>query len=69
MDKELTLHSFYQVRPQYDAKIPGILAEATTTIVTGELYAPVAATYRYPPSRRRSLMLSAAKVLLDAQKA
>jgi hypothetical protein len=45
MDKELTLHSFYQVRPQYDAKIPGILAEATTMIVTGELYAPVAATY------------------------
>jgi NADPH:quinone reductase-like Zn-dependent oxidoreductase len=70
MDKELTLHSFYQVRPQYDAKIPGILAEARTMIVTGELYAPVAATY--PLSAIKEAVAHAergGKVLLDAQKA
>jgi NADPH:quinone reductase-like Zn-dependent oxidoreductase len=45
MDKDITLHSFYQVRPEYDAKIPGILREATAMIATGKLYAPVAAIY------------------------
>jgi NADPH:quinone reductase-like Zn-dependent oxidoreductase len=70
MDKELTLHSFYQVRPEYDAKIPGVLAKATTMIVRGELYAPVAATY--PLSAIKEAVAHAergGKVLLDAQKA
>jgi NADPH:quinone reductase-like Zn-dependent oxidoreductase len=45
MDKDITLHSFYQVRREYEAKIPGILREATAMIATGKLHVPVAATY------------------------
>ncbi|MDM9628541.1 zinc-dependent alcohol dehydrogenase family protein [Rhizobium sp. S152] len=45
MEKELHLHSFYQVQPEYEAKIPAILAEASEMIAAGKLYAPVAATY------------------------
>ena len=70
MDKDITLHSFYQVQPQYDPKIPGILAEATTMIATGKLYAPVAATY--PLSAIKEAVAHAergGKVLLDAQNA
>jgi hypothetical protein len=43
MDKDITLHSFYQVRPEYDAKIPGILDQATALITSGKLNVPVAA--------------------------
>ncbi|MDB6175121.1 MAG: hypothetical protein JWL59_4432 [Chthoniobacteraceae bacterium] len=45
MDKDITLHSFYQVRPEYDPKIPGILREATEFIASGKLSVPVAAIY------------------------
>jgi NADPH:quinone reductase-like Zn-dependent oxidoreductase len=68
MDQEIHLHSFYQVRPEYDAKIPGILAEATTMIAAGKLYAPVAATY--PLSAIKDAVAHAergGKVLLDMQ--
>jgi hypothetical protein len=37
MDKDITLHSFYQVRPEYDSKIPAILREAPTLIAAGKL--------------------------------
>jgi NADPH:quinone reductase-like Zn-dependent oxidoreductase len=70
MEKEIALHAFYQVRPEYDAKIPGILAEATTMIATGKLYAPVAATY--PLSAIKDALAHVGrggKVLLDAQMA
>jgi NADPH:quinone reductase-like Zn-dependent oxidoreductase len=69
MEKETALHAFYQVRPEYDAKIPRILAEATKMIVTGKLYVPVAATY--PLSAIKEAVAHAergGKVLLDAQK-
>lgn len=45
MEKELKLHSFYQVQPQYEPQIPAILSEAIELITSGELYAPVAAIY------------------------
>ena len=45
MDKGLTLHSFYQVQPEYEAKIPAILSEATDMIASGRLFAPVSAVY------------------------
>jgi NADPH:quinone reductase-like Zn-dependent oxidoreductase len=68
MDKDITLHSFYQVQPQYDPKIPRILAEATEMIATGKLFAPVAAIY--PLSAIKEAVAHAergGKVLLDAQ--
>jgi NADPH:quinone reductase-like Zn-dependent oxidoreductase len=69
MDKDITLHSFYQVRPEYDAKIPGILREATALIASGKLYVPVAATY--PLSAIKDAVAHVergGKVLLDTQK-
>jgi NADPH:quinone reductase-like Zn-dependent oxidoreductase len=68
MESEVSLHSFYQVRPEYEAKIPGILAEATAMIASGKLYAPVAQTY--PLSAIKEAVAHAergGKVLLDAQ--
>ena len=70
MDKDITLHSFYQVRPEYDAKIPGILREATAMIATGKLHVPVARTY--PLSAIKDAVAHVergGKVLLDPQKA
>ena len=69
MDKDITLHSFYQVRPEYDAKIPGILEQATALIASGKLSVPVAATY--PLSAIKAAVAHVergGKVLLDAQK-
>ena len=69
MDKEITLHSFYQVRPDYDVKIPAILAEATTMIATGKLYAPVAATYSLSAIKEAVAHAErGGKILLDMQK-
>ena len=45
MDKHITLHSFFEGRSQYDAKIPGILREATAMIAADTLHVPIAATY------------------------
>jgi NADPH:quinone reductase-like Zn-dependent oxidoreductase len=42
MNKDITLHSFYEGRSQYDVKIPGILREATAMIAAGTLHFPVA---------------------------
>jgi NADPH:quinone reductase and related Zn-dependent oxidoreductases len=69
MDKDFTLHSFYQVRPDYDAKVPGILRGATALIASGKLYVPVAATY--PLSAIKDAVAHVergGKVLLDMQK-
>jgi NADPH:quinone reductase-like Zn-dependent oxidoreductase len=68
MDKDITLHSFYQVRPEYDAKIPRILDQATALITSGKLNVPVAATY--PLSAIKDAVAHVergGKVLLDAQ--
>src|SRR5260370_9139697 len=37
MNKDITLHSFYEGRSEYDAKIPGILREAAPMIAAGTL--------------------------------
>jgi NADPH:quinone reductase-like Zn-dependent oxidoreductase len=68
MDKDITLHSFYQVRPEYGAKIPRILDQATALITSGKLNVPVAATY--PLSAIKDAVAHVergGKVLLDAQ--
>lgn len=44
-EREISLHSFYQVRPEYDVQIPNILAQAAAMISSGQLHAPVAETY------------------------
>ena len=66
MVKELRPHSFYEGRPQYDAKIPGIIDEAKELIASGKLFVPVAATY---PLREYKTAIARAerggKVLLD----
>jgi NADPH:quinone reductase-like Zn-dependent oxidoreductase len=70
MNKDITLHSFYEGRSEYDAKIPGILREATAMIAAGTLRFPIAATY--PLSAFKEAVAHAGrggKVLLDAQKA
>lgn len=70
MEKEIHLHAFYQVRPEYDAKIPGILADATKMIAAGTLHAPIAAVY--PLSAIKEAAAHAergGKVLLDMEKA
>ena len=66
MNKDITLHSFYEGRSEYDAKIPGILQEATAMIAAGTLHFPIAATY--PLSALREAVLHAGrggKVLLE----
>jgi NADPH:quinone reductase-like Zn-dependent oxidoreductase len=65
MDKDITLHSFYQVRPEYDAKIPRILDQATALITSGKLNVPVAATH--PLKDAVAHVERGGKVLLDAQ--
>ena len=71
MNKDITLHSFYEGRSQYDAKIPGILREATAMITAGTLHVPIAATY--PLTAIKEAVARAerggGKVLLSALKA
>jgi NADPH:quinone reductase-like Zn-dependent oxidoreductase len=71
MNKDITLHSFYEGRSHYDAKIPGILREATAMIAAGTLHVPIAATY--PLTATKEAVTHAerggGKVLLAAQKA
>jgi NADPH:quinone reductase-like Zn-dependent oxidoreductase len=71
MNKDITLHSFYEGRSQYDAKIPEILREATAMITAGTLHVPIAATY--PLAAIEEAVAHAerggGKVLLAAQKA
>jgi NADPH:quinone reductase-like Zn-dependent oxidoreductase len=71
MNKDITLHSFYEGRHEYDAKVPGILQEATAMIVAGTLHVPIAATY--PLTAIKEAVAHAerggGKVLLDPQKA
>jgi NADPH:quinone reductase-like Zn-dependent oxidoreductase len=70
MNKEIALHSFYEGRSEYDAKIPGILQEATVMIAAGTLRFPIAATY--PLSAFKEALAHVGrggKVLLEAQKA
>jgi NADPH:quinone reductase-like Zn-dependent oxidoreductase len=71
MNKDITLHSFYEGRSQYDAKVPGILREATAMIAAGTLLIPIAATY--PITAIKEAVAHAerggGKVLLDANKA
>jgi NADPH:quinone reductase-like Zn-dependent oxidoreductase len=45
MRKSITLHNFYQAKPGYRSKIPGILQEAVELIRTGKLHVPVSAVY------------------------
>jgi hypothetical protein len=69
MDNDITLHSFYQVRPEYEAKIPAILEQAAALIAAGKLSFPVAGTY--PLSAIKDAVAHTergGKVLLDAQK-
>jgi NADPH:quinone reductase-like Zn-dependent oxidoreductase len=66
MDRDLTLHSFYQVHPEYDPKIPGILAAATKFIASGKLFVPVAATYPLSAIKEAAAhVVRGGKVLLD----
>jgi NADPH:quinone reductase-like Zn-dependent oxidoreductase len=71
MNKDITLHSFYEGRSQYDAKIHGILREATAMIRAGTLHIPIAATY--PLTAIKEAVARAerggGKVLLSALKA
>jgi NADPH:quinone reductase-like Zn-dependent oxidoreductase len=70
MNKDITLHSFYEGRHEYDTKIPGILREATALIAAGTLHVPIAATY--PLTAIKEAVAHAerggGKVLLDLQK-
>jgi len=66
MNKDISLHTFYQVRPEYDAEIPGILQEAMAMIVDGRLSVPVPATYPLPNIKDAvAHVLRGGKVLLD----
>jgi len=70
MNKDITLHSFYEGRSEYDAKIPGILREAAPMIAAGTLLFPIAATY--PLSAFKEAVADVGrggKVLLDPRKA
>jgi NADPH:quinone reductase-like Zn-dependent oxidoreductase len=70
MNKDITLHSFYEGRHEYDAKIPGILREATAMIVAGTLHVPIAATYPLSSFKEAVARVErGGKVLLDLQKA
>jgi NADPH:quinone reductase-like Zn-dependent oxidoreductase len=70
MNKDITLHSFYEGRHEYDAKIPGILREATAMIVAGTLHVPIAATYPLSAFKEAVARVErGGKVLLDPQKA
>lgn len=46
MFKSIASYFFYQNRPQYRAKIPGLLREVAGLVATGQLHTPVARTYR-----------------------
>jgi NADPH:quinone reductase-like Zn-dependent oxidoreductase len=66
MDKDITLHSFYQVRPEYDPKIPEILRDATEFIASGKIFVPVAATYPLSAIKEAAeRVIKGGKVLLD----
>ena len=70
MNKDITLHSFYEGRSEYDAKIPGILREATAMIVAGTLHVPIAATYPLSSFKEAVTHVGrGGKVVLDPRKA
>lgn len=68
--KAVSLHAFYQARPQYDSQMPTLLREAAEFVRAGKLKPPVAAIY--PMSRISEAAQHAirgGKVLLDLQSA
>jgi NADPH:quinone reductase-like Zn-dependent oxidoreductase len=70
MNKDITLHSFYEGRSGYDAKIPGILREAAPMIAAGTLHFPIAATYPLSAFKEAVAHVGrGGKVLLDPRKA
>jgi NADPH:quinone reductase-like Zn-dependent oxidoreductase len=70
MNKDITLHSFYEGRSEYDAKIPGILREAAPMIAAGTLHFPIAATYPLSAFKEAVAHVGrGGKVLLDPRKA
>lgn len=68
MRKAVSLHAFYQARPQYDSQMPTLLREAAEFVRAGKLRQPVAAIY--PMSRISEAAehaIRGGKVLLDLQ--
>ncbi|BCQ29196.1 zinc-dependent alcohol dehydrogenase family protein (plasmid) [Caballeronia sp. NK8] len=68
--KAVSLHAFYQARPQYDSQMPTLLRESAEFVRAGKLKQPVAAIY--PMSRISEAAQHAirgGKVLLDLQSA
>lgn len=68
--KAVSLHAFYQARPQYGSQMPTLLREAAEFVRVGKLKQPVAAIY--PMARISDAVLHAirgGKVLLDLQSA
>jgi NADPH:quinone reductase-like Zn-dependent oxidoreductase len=66
--KAVSLHAFYQARPQYDSQMPTLLREAAEFVRAGKLKQPVAAIY--PMSRISEAAehaIRGGKVLLDLQ--